>query len=279
MRKKNIWLSVLVGVLLCCSLYLGIRGAATALDREGEMKEVNRLTWTLHPCDISNDFRYIQYDDRHQVFLADGILDFTGGSEDGRPITEKGESMESLEKYPKLAGLYLKASRRTEEGRKQFGCLRYDGSIAIPFEYDGLEGFAGDYCIAWKTPDLLIIDKNNDILYTAPESSNLKRLSDDTFSVEKQGRTETFRIVKGKIVAAKSDRTMDGEQSGKGDAAGQEGTRIFAKGEKYGLQDEDGKIIVKPVFDNLQFAGSRYLIAVYRGRYGIADVKKLAGRS
>ena len=46
--------------------------------------------------------------------------------------------------------------------------------------------------------------------------------------------------------------------------------------EKYGLKNEDGKILVGAVFDSLQFAGNRYLIAVYRGRYGIADWKPLA---
>lgn len=50
--------------------------------------------------------------------------------------------------------------------------------------------------------------------------------------------------------------------------------QIFAKDEKYGLKGEDGKILAGAVFDSLQFAGDRYLIAVYRGRYGIADTSR-----
>ena len=107
MKKKNTWLFLLCGALLCCSLYLGIKAAATAFDRNAEMKEVNRLAWTLHPCDIGNDFRIIRYDDRYQLFLADGVVDYTGGSEDGRPITETGELMTDPEKYAQLDDLYL----------------------------------------------------------------------------------------------------------------------------------------------------------------------------
>lgn len=87
------------------------------------------------------------------------MVDYTGGSEDGRPITETGELMTDPEKYAQLDDLYLKASQRGKDGKKRFGCLRYDGSVAIPFEYDGLEGFVGDYCIVWKIPKLIVINQ------------------------------------------------------------------------------------------------------------------------
>ncbi len=279
MKKKNTWLFLLCGTLLCCSLYLGVRGMATAFERETEMKEVNQMTWTLHPCDIGNDFTYIKYDDRYRVFLADGVADYAGGSEDGRPIAETGEAMTDPEKYDQLHDLYLIASQRGEDGQKRFGCFRYDGSVAIPFEYDGLEGFVGDYCIAWKAPKLMIINKNNETVYTAPDSSGLKWLAEDIFSTEKRGRTEVFRIIEDEAVPAKADSSAG---SGKAAAVDREsvssrnGIQIFVEDEKYGLKNEDGKILVGAVFDSLQFAGNRYLIAVYRGRYGIADWKPLA---
>lgn len=237
MKKKNIWLFFLCSALLCSSLYLGVKATAAAFDREAEMKEVNNLAWTLHPCDIGNDFTYITYDRQHQVFLADGVLDGTGGGEDGRPITETGDTMDNLEKYPNLRNLYFKVSRRREDGRKLFGCLRYDGSVAIPFDYDGLEGFEGDYCIAWKTSKLMII--------------------------------------KSKAVPVKANQSVESRRTTDKYAAFRDRIQIFMRDEKYGLKDEEGKIFAGPVFDSLQFAGDRYLIAVYRGRYGIADMKTL----
>lgn len=275
MKKKNIWLFFLCSALLCSSLYLGVKAMAAAFDREAEMKEVNNLAWTLHPCDIGNDFTYIAYDRQHQVFLADGVLDGTGGSEDGRPITETGDAMDNLEKYPNLRNLYFKVSRRREDGRKLFGCLRYDGSVAIPFDYDGLEGFEGDYCIAWKTSKLMIINKYNDIIYTVPDSSSLKWLANNIFSVENQGERKVFRIIKSKAVPVKANQSVESRRTTDEYAVFRDRIQIFMRDEKYGLKDEAGKIFAGPVFDSLQFAGDRYLIAVYRGRYGIADVKTL----
>lgn len=274
MKKKNTWLFLLCGALLCCSLYLGIKAAATAFDRNAEMKEVNRLAWTLHPCDIGNDFRTIRYDDRYQLFLADGVVDYTGGSEDGRPITETGETMTDLEKYPQLDDLYLKASQRGKDGKKRFGCLRYDGSVAIPFEYDGLEGFVGDYCIAWKIPKLIVINKDNEAVYTAPDSSGLKWLAEGVFSAKLQGKREIFRIIEGKAVPTEADSPAGSEKAAEKVSAFRNGIQIFTKDKKYGLKGEDGKILAGAVFDSLQFAGDRYLLAVYRGRYGIADTSR-----
>lgn len=259
MKKKNHGLFFLTGVLLCCSLFLGIRGMTMAFDRSGEMTEVNKISWTLHPCDIGNRFANITYNGEFRVFLADGVVDYAGGSEDGYPITRTGETIESGAGDAKLEQLYLRSSRIGKDGHKRFGCLRYDGSIAIPFEYDGLEGFVGDYCIAWKAPELLIIDKDNRVVYRTPDSSNLTRRSLHSFLVVRDGKKEVVKLG----TEGKQDRTNP-------QAVGiEDGLMVFESKGKYGLADQEGEILIKAVFDDLQLAGDRYLIGVYRGRYGI----------
>lgn len=240
----------------------------TAFDRQDEMEAVNKITWTLHPCDIGKSFNHITYNREFQVFLADGVIDYTGGSEDGHPITQTGESIDSYGNYPNLGQLYLKAARRTEDGRKRFGCLSLDGSIAIPFEYDGLEGFVGDYSIAWKSPELLVIDKENKVVYRTEDSSNLTRISANTFSVTKDGKTE--------VISLGEDRSDEaGDALWDKDGEFQDGIRVIQSEGKYGLADENGKVLVKPVFDSLALVGDHYLIGAYRGRYGIARTDKV----
>ena len=278
--KKNIWLLLLAGALLCSCIYLGGRAMAVAFDRGSEMKEVNRLPWTLHPCDIGNDFTSINYDRQHGVFLANGALDHKDGNEDGQPITETGELMENAEEYPLLEALYLKASLRDEAGQIRYGCIRYDGSIAIPFEYDDLEGFDGEYCIVRKAAQWLVIDKNNEIVYAAPGGRTLKRLSDDTFSEESHETREIIRITEGKAVPVKPGHDVEENPDYGGEPAdSQKGIIVFIRDDKYGLKNSGGKVLAEPVFDSLQLVGDRYLIAVYRGRYGIAKTDQLPGKS
>lgn len=268
MKNKKIRLFFLVGALLCCSIFLGICGMTIAFDRQEEMEEVNKVPWTLHPCDIGKSFSNITYNREFQVFLADGVLDYTGGGEDGSPITQTGEPIDGYVDHPNLGQLYLKAARRTEDGQKRFGCLRYDGSIAIPFEYNGLEGFVGDYCIAWKAPELLLIDKDNEVVYRTEDSSNLTRISAYTFSVTKDGKTE--------IISLGTDRRTEAADVLWAKAGEfQDGIKVIQSKGKYGLADKDGKVLIKPVFDSLALVGDHYLIGAYRGRYGIAKTDKI----